>query len=409
MPHGLVVTNCAVDFAMLEQRQMGARYRHAPRIAAATQPSNHAAMSVEIGDALFRMPGSEKRMLGVPRSVPSCLVFSSFNLLTEKEANDAVFMGVARNRVRPKQGQNTDNPVFAGVVHGMQAMLNNGPHAIQAGDIVIAEPPDVKEGDRQLGDARRGAPQRISTAGNPGARVVAVTKSMRSSYSPYFGKYGNSLPHAYAAGCEDVVTPDEAKNLVAQTRQEPAAKRVYTMVRPDADAVSIVDDVLRTMNLNETAHKEDRPFTALQPILYAELQQYMQDLTVHASRALRVAVAGGGGAEQKAPDEDGLNGTTLHERLVAELIERLTRIPTFLAYAKFAFATNDPVSLTAILTGMATPYHIFTRGPMLISRLIVDHIDFMRTYYATKTVGKAMAQAPPNGTLHVYVTPGAAA
>ena len=30
---------------------MGARYRHAPRIAAATQPSNHAAMSVEIGDA----------------------------------------------------------------------------------------------------------------------------------------------------------------------------------------------------------------------------------------------------------------------------------------------------------------------------------------------------------------------
>lgn len=398
MPHGTVTTNCVVDFETLQIRFRASQRRGGPRIAPTTQPTNHAVLSIEHGDLLFRQNGSQARMINVPKSVPRCLVFAAFNLMTEEEANDAVLIGVARNHVRPNQGQNLDNPVLAAVVHGMISTINNGPHVFEAGDIVIALPPDADEAGRQLGDPARGlAPEKRATTGIPGHRAVAVTVPMHSSYSIYFEKSINSLPRAYASFFEDTVPQATRDALTGFTDRD----HQYSAVTAGGKQ-SIGGATAAAMHLETDGHRQTRPFTCLQPYLYAEMQQVSHDLISKAHVALTALLVDGHAISARDIAE---NQVETGKIVFDLLLDRLVRLPVFMRYATFAFGTNVPDDVGRELRQLVAAFPAPVKAVSLVTRLIVDHVDFMRMFYRTKTLGKAMAQAPRNSTLHVYVNP----
>jgi len=382
MQHGLVITNVTTDFELLALRS---RMRGpGDVIAGGTTPANNAVLSIEHGDALFLQPDGARRMIGVPRNVPSCVVFAAFNLMSEKDANDAKFMGFAQNTVRPLQGQGLDNPVIACVVHGMQATLNNSNETIEAGDIVVALPPDIMEGVRQVGDVQRQKlPERMATAGMPGHRAVAVMRSMHGAYSVFFNKHSNSLPRAFADVYNDK-TKNEAvrEDLAAHTGRD----NFISFAEPITKALGLVP-------AGRTVQESVRPFLPLQIRLYAEMQQYMYDL------------AGLVVGRHDAPTHPTFSAAAA--AAFEALLGRLAGLPLFQNYAKYAFALADEGSIRDRLDQMVKPFPNENKGPMLLTRLIVDHLEFVRSYFQTKVVGKAMAQSTPNTTLNVYVTAGA--
>lgn len=395
MPHGSVTTNVAVDFEALQIRHRASQRRGAQRIAASTQPGDQKVLSIEHGDLLFRMPGTEARMINVPKSVPRALVSAAFNLLTEQEANNAIFIGVARNRVRPNQGQNLDNPVLACVVHGMISTINNGPDTFEAGDIVIALPPDCEEADRQLGDPRRGVvPKLVSTTGIPGHRAVAVTVPLHSSYSIFFDKSTNSIPRAFAIYYAERVPAANRAELDAVGGQMTQFSTVGAGARASVGAM-----IAGAMRLETSAHRNARPFTCLQPYLYAEVQQVAHDTGYALYGAFAAQPVANANEAQAAV-------TQTAQQTFDDLVRRLSQMPVFQRYATYAFGTNIEAEIAAQLVRMVNVFPVYVKATMLLNQLIIDHVDFMRTFYRTKTVGKAMAQAPRNSILHVYVNPG---
>ena len=383
MQHGLVITNVTTDFELLSLRS---RMRGpGDVIAGGTTPANNAVLSIEHGDALFLQPDGARRMIGVQRNVPSCVVFAAFNLMNEKDANDAKFMGFAQNTVRPLQGQGLDNPVIACVVHGMQATLNNSNETIEAGDIVVALPPDIMEGVRQVGDpARTRLPERMATTGMPGHRAVAVMRSMHGAYSVFFNKHSNSLPRAFADVYGDKTKDAGMRDGLAA--HAGGANSCVGFAEPIARALGLVP---AGRNIEDSV----RPFLPLQIRLYAEMQQYMYDLAgIVVTR--RDVDTHPKFADASVPAYDAL-------------VNRLAGLPLFQSYSKYAFALHDEGAIKDRLNQMVRTFPNENKGPMLLTRLIVDHLEFVRSYFQTKVVGKAMAQSTPNTTLNVYVTAGA--
>ena len=399
MQHGQVTTNVTVDRTELSRRYRSSQRYGAARIAATTQADNYRVQSIQIGDALFREAGSAMRMIGVPKSVPNCIVFAAFNLMTPKEANDAVFMGFAQNNLHPGQGLGMDNPVIACVVHGMQSTLNNGPDTIEAGDVVVAVPPDVNEGERQLGDPKRtqdvngqehwSGRGTVSTTGTPGNRAVAVMRSMHSSYSVFFQRGTNSLPSAYGDFAAEHTTSQAFKDGLA-CFDDVKITSVYS-----GPGACVASGATTALGLDSDAHTLNRPFTALQVHLYAEMQQVQADTNY----LIRTKLKGKNFAvdQVKAAHKDAFDG----------LLARLPKNYILKAYAEYAFGTTDETEIATQLKKFVSAFDVEYgfASTMLLTRLIVDHIDFMRTFYQTKVVGKAMAQSPPNSTLHLYVNP----
>ena len=398
MPHGSVVLNVVAKFDLLGDRKL--RYRGERGIIKdGTNIRDVFVQEIAHGDVLFRVPDQYPNAYDRKSDIPSCSVFSAFNLMPARAACDATFVGVAESRVQPGQSDsNLQNPVFAAAVHGVRTLINNSRHTIEAGDIVMALPPtSTDEQKRQTGQCNP-MDWAASTSVQSDRVTAVITPMKKSAYNIFFGRNHDSLTKAIAAA---------VSRYRGTSAVNSEAYFAYDHQHPDPAHRSVAKAVLESLQLHDDALRI-RPHLGLRVVFACE----------------QFHVADQNAPGRPADPHDPVPAVAVD---LGALIQRLITVPGFRQFMESYYGTWADVQIEHTLRAIADQYnHVFASADAgvqanmltvqrhqtksvliaLLNDLAFSHADFCARYMRGKVIGRALASSLPGTNLIVYINQG---